>query len=93
MTNPFIMFSAPAHHIEFMRKHPGTAGYYREGEPPETPTITPKRLSWFDRLRGKKPEPPKARTTIFTTQHEFQDVATSVDASAVSIPAGFKEKK
>ena len=41
----------------------------------------------------KKPEPPKARTTIFTTQHEFQDVATSVDASAVSIPAGFKEKK
>jgi hypothetical protein len=41
----------------------------------------------------KKPEPPKARTTIFTTQHEFQDVATSVDAAAVSIPAGFKEKK
>jgi len=58
MTNLFIMFSAPAHHIEFMRKHPGTAGYYREGEPPETPTITPKRLSWFDRLMGKKPEPP-----------------------------------
>jgi hypothetical protein len=41
----------------------------------------------------KKPEPPKARTTIFTTQHEFQDVATSVDTAAVSIPAGFKEKK
>jgi hypothetical protein len=41
----------------------------------------------------KKPEPPKARTTIFTTQHEFQDVATSVDAAGVSIPAGFKEKK
>ena len=41
----------------------------------------------------KKPEPPKARTTIFTTQHEFQDVATSVDAASVSIPAGFKEKK
>ena len=41
----------------------------------------------------KKPEPPKARTTIFTTQHEFQDVATSVDAASVSIPEGFKEKK
>jgi hypothetical protein len=43
--------------------------------------------------RIKKPEPPKARTTIFTTQHEFQDVATSVDAASVSIPEGFKEKK
>ncbi|CAN5850740.1 hypothetical protein BH24ACI5_BH24ACI5_19930 [soil metagenome] len=41
----------------------------------------------------KKPEPPKARTTIFTTEHEFQDVATSVDASAVAIPDGFKEKR
>ncbi|MEX1128450.1 MAG: hypothetical protein WEB50_07790 [Vicinamibacterales bacterium] len=41
----------------------------------------------------QKPEPPKARTTIFTTQHEFQDVATLVDAAGVSIPAGFKEKK
>jgi hypothetical protein len=41
----------------------------------------------------KKPEPPKARTTIFTTQHEFQDVATSVDAASVRIPEGFKEKK
>lgn len=43
--------------------------------------------------RIKKPEAPKARATIFTTQHEFQDVATSVDASAVAIPAGFKEKR
>jgi hypothetical protein len=41
----------------------------------------------------KKPEPAKARTTIFTTEHEFQDVATSVDAASVSIPEGFKEKK
>lgn len=43
--------------------------------------------------RIKKKEEPTARTTIFTTQHEFQDVATSVDAAAVSIPEGFKEKK
>ena len=41
----------------------------------------------------KKPEPAKARVTIFTTEHEFQDVATSVDASAVTIPDGFKEKR
>lgn len=43
--------------------------------------------------RIKKKEPPKARATIFTTQHEFQDVSTSVDAAAVSIPEGFKQKK
>lgn len=43
--------------------------------------------------RVKKPEPATARATIFSTQHEFQDVATSVDASAVAIPEGFKEKK
>jgi len=41
----------------------------------------------------KKPEEPKARASIFTTQHEFQDVATSVDAASVAIPAGFKEKR
>lgn len=41
----------------------------------------------------KKPEEAKARVSIFTTQHEFQDVATSVDAASVAIPAGFKEKR
>lgn len=40
-----------------------------------------------------KKEEPKARATIFTTQHEFQDVATTVAGSEIEIPAGFKEKK
>jgi hypothetical protein len=40
-----------------------------------------------------KKEEPKARATIFTTQHEFQDVSTSAAATDVEIPAGFKEKK
>lgn len=43
--------------------------------------------------RIKKPEEPKARVTIFTTHHEFQDIATSVDAASVALPAGFKEKR
>ena len=43
--------------------------------------------------RIKKPEEPKARATIFTTQHEFQDVTTSVDAASTAMPAGFKEKR
>ena len=43
--------------------------------------------------RIKKPEPAKARATIFTAQHEFQEVATSVDAAVVTVPEGFKEKK
>lgn len=43
--------------------------------------------------RIKKPEPAKARATIFTTQHEYQEVATSVDAAVVTVPEGFKEKK
>ena len=40
-----------------------------------------------------KKEPAKARATIFTTQHEFQDVSTTVAAADIEIPAGFKEKK
>jgi hypothetical protein len=43
--------------------------------------------------RMMKKEEPKARATIFTTQHEFQDVSTSAAATDVEIPAGFKEKK
>ena len=43
--------------------------------------------------RIKKPEEPKARVTIFTTQHEFQEVATSVDAASLALPDGFKEKR
>lgn len=43
--------------------------------------------------RVMKKEPPKARSTVFTTQHEFQDISTTVAAGDVDIPAGFKEKK
>ena len=40
-----------------------------------------------------KSEPPKARSTIFTTRHEILEVATSVDATDLAIPADYKEKK
>ena len=40
-----------------------------------------------------KKEDPKTRATIFTIQHEFQEVTASAAASDVEIPAGFKEKK
>jgi hypothetical protein len=43
--------------------------------------------------RMMKKDPPKQRATVFTTQHEFQDVSTAVAAGDVAIPAGFKEKK
>jgi hypothetical protein len=40
-----------------------------------------------------KKEEPKARATVFTMEHEFQDVSTTVAAGDLEIPAGFKEKK
>jgi hypothetical protein len=40
-----------------------------------------------------KKEDPKQRATIFTIQHEFQEVSTSASAADVEIPTGFKEKK
>ncbi len=40
-----------------------------------------------------KKEPPKQRSTVFTTEHEFQEVSTTVPAGDVEIPAGFKLKK
>jgi hypothetical protein len=40
-----------------------------------------------------KTEPPKARGTIFTSRHEVLEVATSVDAADLAIPADYKEKK
>ena len=43
--------------------------------------------------RIKKPEDPKARATIFTAHHEYQEVGTSVDAASLALPAGFKEKR
>lgn len=41
----------------------------------------------------KKPEEAKARATIFTMHHEFQEVGTAVDGASVAMPAGFKEKR
>lgn len=40
-----------------------------------------------------KTEPPKARSTIFTTRHEILEVSTSVDAADLAIPPDYKEKK
>jgi hypothetical protein len=40
-----------------------------------------------------KKEDPKQRATIFTTQHEVLEIATSVAPADLEIPAGFKEKK
>ena len=40
-----------------------------------------------------KKEPPKQRATVFTATNEYQEVATSVAAADLDIPAGFKEKK
>jgi hypothetical protein len=41
----------------------------------------------------KKEGDAKPRSTIFTTDHEVQEVATSVSSPDLDIPAGFKEKK
>jgi hypothetical protein len=43
--------------------------------------------------RRMKKDDPKQRATVFTTVHEFQEVGTSVAASDLELPAGFKEKK
>jgi hypothetical protein len=45
------------------------------------------------RKMAKKDENTNAsRGTIFTAEHEFQEVQTSVPASDLEIPAGFKQK-
>ena len=43
--------------------------------------------------RIAKKEPPKPRALVFTLNHELQEVATTVPATDVEIPAGFKERK
>jgi hypothetical protein len=40
-----------------------------------------------------KKQDPKPRATIFTTQIEVQEISTTVAASDLELPAGFKEKK
>jgi hypothetical protein len=43
--------------------------------------------------RIRKDDGAKPRATIMTMDHEVQDVGTNVDASALAIPEGFKERK
>jgi hypothetical protein len=45
------------------------------------------------RSMTKKKEPAKPRATIFTTQIEVEEIATTVPAADLEIPAGFKEKR
>ena len=40
-----------------------------------------------------KKEPSKPRATVMTLTHEYQEVATSVAATDLALPADFKEKK
>lgn len=40
-----------------------------------------------------KKDAPKARTAVFTAQHEFQEVSSTVAETDIQVPAGFKEKK
>jgi hypothetical protein len=40
-----------------------------------------------------KKEPVKARATVFTITHEYQEVATAVAGTDLALPADFKEKK
>jgi hypothetical protein len=50
-------------------------------------------LSGMLARRMMKKEDPKQRATIFTIQHEYQEVSTNASAADVQIPADFKEKK
>lgn len=43
--------------------------------------------------RIKKDDGAKPRATIFTVDHEYQEVSTSVDAASLAIPEGFKQRK
>lgn len=43
--------------------------------------------------RVMKKDDGKPRSTIFTMQHEMQEISTNVAATDLEIPAGFKEKK
>lgn len=43
--------------------------------------------------RIKKDDGDKPRSTIFTIDHEYQEIAASVDAASLAIPEGFKQRK
>jgi hypothetical protein len=40
-----------------------------------------------------KKDAPKPGATIFTVNHESQEISTTVAAADLELPAGFKEKK
>lgn len=44
------------------------------------------------RMAKKDNDAASARATIFTAEHEVQDVQTTVNAADIDIPAGFKQK-
>jgi hypothetical protein len=43
--------------------------------------------------RRIKKDDPNPRSTIFTIDHEYQEISTSVDAASLAIPEGFKQRK
>jgi hypothetical protein len=43
--------------------------------------------------RMMKKDAPKPRATIFTVNHEYQEISTTVAATDLELPAGFTEKK
>jgi hypothetical protein len=45
------------------------------------------------RMQKKDASEPKARTLVFTTEHEYQELSTAVAASDLELPAGFTQKK
>jgi hypothetical protein len=59
VANYLVMFSAPENHIKFMREHSGVSRNYYMGEPPEIEPLNPVKQNIFDKLLGRKYEPPK----------------------------------
>jgi hypothetical protein len=43
--------------------------------------------------RIKKDDGGSPRATIFTIDHEYQEIATSIDTASLAIPEGFKQRK
>jgi hypothetical protein len=43
--------------------------------------------------RIKKDDGGSPRSTIFTIDHEYQEIATSVDEASLAVPEGFKQRK
>jgi hypothetical protein len=50
-------------------------------------------LSGMFAKKMMKRDEPKARSTVFTTHHEYLSIDKSVDANDLAVPPDFKEKK